>query len=475
MTFGCKINFYDTQAIREAILDLGYREVPLRGEARDAHGLDLLVVNNCTVTARAGDRGAAAVRRLARQNPEAQIVVTGCLTEEDRRAVSVVPGVHFVVGNEEKDQIPALLQGAGLRPTRGRRSRDIFELSASRFSHRTRAFLKVHDGCDSFCSYCIIPFLRGKSKSRTRDDVVAEARRFAEAGHREIVLTGIHLSQYGRDLRGEDTRLVALLRELRTIDGIDRVRLSSIGEGAFSDEFVAAFQEDPGLCRFFHIPLQSGSDAVLGRMRRDYDVAVYLGTIDRIRELLPDAMIATDLMVGFPGETEEEFAESLATARRSEFAKMHIFPYSPRPRTKAAQLPDPVPADVVTARMREARRLDAELAAAHRQSRVGTEAQVLVERHRDGRARGSARAGFEVTFPAPGARESWWNREVAVRIIGERDGRLEGEPLVVRGAAVRNDAVRNDAIQNDAIRNDAIRNDAGRSAVTAATGGAEDE
>ncbi len=419
VTFGCKINSYDTQALRESILELGFREAPL------AEGVDLVLVNSCTVTNTAGQKSVAAVRRLARRNPDAMVIVTGCMTEADRAALRAIPRVAHVVGNEEKDQIPALIMGGARVPTRGRRSRSIFRLRASHFTGRTRAFLKVHDGCDSFCSYCIIPFLRGKSHSRDPEDVLAEARRFAEAGHRELVLTGIHLSQFGRDLPG-GYRLVTLLRALRSIPGIDRVRLSSIGEGAFSDEFVELFRTDPGCCPFFHIPLQSGSDSVLARMRRDYTVSEYLSTVDRIRERLPRSVVATDLMVGFPGETEREFEESLAVCRRVGFAKIHLFPYSPRGGTRAARMEGQVPALLREERMARARALEAELAAAERRRRIGARVEVLVETEDAGAASGLSREGLTVRFRR-GDDGALWNREIPVLLTGEVDGTLAGE------------------------------------------------
>ena len=244
--------------------------------------------------------------------------------------------MEHVLGNEEKDQIPALLMGRERVPVRGRRSRNIFNLRASRFRGQTRAFLKIHDGCDAFCSYCIIPRLRGKSKSRSLDEVLAEARRFAAAGHRELVLTGIHLSQYGKDL-GIVEGLVDLMGAIRAIPGVDRLRLSSIGEGAFTEAFVRSFEEDPGLCPFFHIPLQSGSDRILRQMRRDYDSETFLEVVERVRTRLPRVVIATDLMVGFPGESADDFEASLRVCRAAGFAKIHIFPYSVRPRTPAAR------------------------------------------------------------------------------------------------------------------------------------------
>lgn len=417
VTFGCKINFYDTQALRETILDLGYAEVP------PAQPADLYVVNSCTVTGRAGEKSSAAVRRLARKRPDSRIIVTGCMTDEERRELSEVDGVFHVVGNEEKDQIPALLQGVPRQVVKGRGGRQIFRLNAQRFEGRTRAFLKVHDGCDEFCSYCIIPHMRGRSKSRPYQDVIAEAERFAEAGHQELVLTGIHLSRYGRDL-DPPTRLIDLLGALVEIPGIERVRLSSIGEGAFSPEMIALFRDDPRLCRFFHIPLQSGSNTVLERMRRDYDVSVYLATIDKIREELPGSVIATDLMIGFPGETEAEFEESLETCRRARFHKMHLFPYSLRPKTRAAQLPGHLGPDVKEERMQRARVVEAELAQQSRGEWVGRSVRVLVEKVSDEYASGLSREGLLVRFRTDGPVNR--NQEYRVLLSSQRDGELWG-------------------------------------------------
>jgi len=427
ITYGCRLNQYDTQAIREEILSLGFEEEDGAEPEGSEAGLDLVVVNSCTVTARAGEKVEARVRALARRNPAAAIIVTGCLTEEDRARLGEIPGVEHLVGNEEKDRIPEIVAGRarpGERPSR-RADRHIFSLGVSAFAGHTRAFLKVHDGCDDFCSYCVIPYLRGASRSRAPDDVLAEARRLADAGHRELVLTGIHLRQYGFDL-GLEAGLVDLLPRLREIPGIDRVRLSSIGERAFSERFVALFRADDGLCPSFHIPLQSGSDGVLARMRRGYTAAEYLDTVERIRAELPSATIATDLMVGFPGETEEEFAESLETCRRARFLQMHIFPYSPRPRTRAARFPDPVPAEVKLARVERARSLAAELSGEERRRRIGDRVRVLVETVEEGVATGLSREGLRVSLPARGAVRGEEVRGIITHVLPEGvEGRLD--------------------------------------------------
>lgn len=424
ITYGCKINQYDTQAIREEILSLGYVE------SDSDRGLDLVVVNSCTVTARAGQKMENRVRTLARRNPRATIIVTGCLTEDDRTRLTSIPQVEHLIGNEEKDLIPAIVQGRSLPGERRARRADrhIFDLGVSRFHGHTRAFLKVHDGCDSFCAYCVIPYLRGGSRSRAPEDVVREAGRLADAGHRELVLTGIHLRRYGLDV-GCDDGLGMLLTDLRAIPGIDRVRLSSIGEGAFTDAFLDRFRDDPGLCPFFHVPLQSGSDSVLERMRRDYTRAEFLDAIDRIRAALPDALVATDLMVGFPGETEEEFEESLETCRRARFAKIHIFPYSPRPRTRAARLPDPVPDDVKRERVLRARAVGNELARDERERRLGARMQVLVERREERGVSGLSREGFRVLVPSLGGAPLERGEEVTVQVTATTDDGLEAAPV----------------------------------------------
>ncbi|MCA8960097.1 MAG: tRNA (N(6)-L-threonylcarbamoyladenosine(37)-C(2))-methylthiotransferase MtaB [Planctomycetes bacterium] len=431
LTFGCKINQYDTQAIRESVLDLGYREV-------DSGGADVIVVNSCTVTDRAGDKGVGAVRRLARDFPSSRILVTGCLSPEDRARCEEV-GIAFVLGNEEKDQIPALLEGAavrpvGPRPSDRRRSRAIFGLRASRFEGRTRAFIKVHDGCDEFCSYCIIPFVRGKSKSRSLEDVLDEARRLARSGHRELVITGIHLRRYGADL-GISGGIAALMSALRGIEGVERIRLSSIGEKTFTDEFLDFVASDEAYCRFFHIPLQSGSDAVLERMRREYTVAEYLDTVARIRDRLPTAVITTDLMIGFPGETDEEFATSLDTCRRAAFAFLHVFPYSVRTGTRAARLPDHVSGAVRKHRVEEARVLDSELRRAEVARWVGRDVRVLVERGASGWGVGLSREGHHVRFSTPTPLPRGTESSVRVEGAAPAGHYRETGPVTLRGTS----------------------------------------
>jgi threonylcarbamoyladenosine tRNA methylthiotransferase MtaB len=419
VTFGCKINQYDTQAIREEIIDLGY------SESGEAEGVDLLVVNSCTVTERAGEKVLEKIRSLTRKNPNARIIVTGCMSETDRLRLEKIPEVVHLIGNEEKHRVAEVIQGEPLLATKPkRRSREIFNLKISGFEGRTRAFLKIQDGCDSFCSYCIIPYMRGSSRSRDHGPVLEEARRLAAAGFSEVVLTGIHLRQWGLDLGIEDG-LAALLGDLRRIEGLERVRLSSIGEGAFTKAFIDAFRADLGLCRFFHVPLQSGSDKILDRMRRDYSIETFVEAMERVRDRLPDAVLATDVIVGFPGETEADFCLTLQLLERLQFLKVHLFPYSPRPRTSAARLDGHVPPETRTERMVRARELCQQLQQRGLESRIGDRVQVLIEK---GSPRGStmvaeglSREGLRVLVESSSAIEIERGSEVEA-LLHQREG-----------------------------------------------------
>lgn len=402
VTFGCKINQYDTQAIREEIIDLGYQE------SRDPSAVDLLIINSCSVTERAGEKVGEKIRSLTRKNPAAQVIVTGCISDDDRIRLEKIPQVVHLIGNEEKHRVAEVLQGAPLLEKKPRRnSRAIFDLQIHRFEGRTRAFLKIQDGCDSFCSYCIIPYLRGGSRSRDHSPVLEEAKRLVEdGGFRELVLTGIHLRQWGLD-RGLEDGLARLMLDLRQIPGLDRVRLSSIGEGAFSEAFLGAFQADRGLCRFFHVPLQSGSERILRRMRRDYSIDEYVEAMERVHQQLPGSVLATDVIVGFPGETEQDFEMTLQLLDRLRFVKVHLFPYSPRPRTRAARLDDHVSIETRQQRMIRAREFCEQLQQRELERRIGDRVEVLIEKEASEKqtnedqtpvAEGLSREGLRVQF-----------------------------------------------------------------------------
>ncbi len=396
VTLGCKINQYETAAIREEVLDLGYREVDASQAA------DVYVVNTCTVTAISGVKSRKYVQRAARTNPDAKIIVVGCSTASERAQLAKIPQVAVLAGNEEKTLVGSFLEG-GWKPGEPfpERQKDIFRLSVSRYTGRTRANIKVQDGCDSFCSFCIIPFLRGRSRSRHPDAVEEEVRRLVDAGFREVVLTGVHIQDYGSDL-DDSVSLAGLLERVAGVEGLRRIRLSSIGVRSFDARLFAAL-ENPLFCPHWHVPLQSGSDAVLTAMRRDYSVEEFFAVLTELARRRGDVAISTDVIVGHPGETDGDFQATVAACRRAKFAKIHVFPYSIREGTLATKLDRHVAPAVIAERSRQLRQVEAELALAYKERFVGSRQEVLVEGEAGttGRLSGFTSRYLRVEFPAP--------------------------------------------------------------------------
>lgn len=363
ITYGCKVNQYDSQAIEERLISLGFA----RREEED--GADVIIVNTCTVTDAAFKEARKKVRQLANRNPGAPIIVTGCAADSNAEDFKQVQGVT-VFKNEDKWAIADFLAQRVAEPR---------PLAISRFRGHTRAFLKVQDGCDLCCSFCIIPQVRGANRSRSLEDAVEEARRLVDNGYREIVLTGVHLGSFGKD-RVKHGELPALVRRMLDIPGLARVRLSSIEANEISDELLDLVREDPRrVCPQLHLPLQSGDDEVLRAMRRRYNVAQFARAVDRLRDRVPEAAVTTDIIVGFPTETEEQFQNTLEFCRRVQFARVHVFPYSRRQGTDAARLPD-LSAEVKKDRVHRLEQVAWETACAFYARFVGREVDVLVER-----------------------------------------------------------------------------------------------
>ncbi len=372
VTFGCKANQYDTQVLREALARRGWTE----GE-----GAELVVVNTCTVTAEAGRKARQLARRLHRENPRVRIAMTGCLAESEPEILRELPGVHWVLGNGEAKRPVNFLRQIGERI-------DPEELGVpagiTEFAGHTRAFLKIQDGCDMACAFCIIPSVRGPSRSRPADELAAEVARLVRAGHREIVLCGIHIGHWGRDLGLALSDLVRALADLtvRADDGRElpfRVRLSSIEatevDEALLDVLVAAPER---VAPHLHMPMQSGDDGVLKAMNRWYDVEEYLAACDRIRARLDRPAFTADILVGFPGEDEAAFENTLRTTRAAGFARVHVFPFSARPGTAAAGLKTVAP-ELVRERRARLSELASELGDAYRRSLVGARERVVLE------------------------------------------------------------------------------------------------
>lgn len=367
VTYGCKVNQYESQAIEERLMSLGF------ARREEEEGADVIIVNTCTVTDAAFQEARKKVRQLARRNPGAPIIVTGCAADSNADEFARMEGVT-VFGNRHKGAIAEWL---------ARRVAEPRPLTISRFRGHTRAFLKVQDGCDLCCSFCIIPQVRGPSRSRPLEDAVEEARRLVDHGYREIVLTGVHLGSYGKE-RNRHGELPVLIRRLLEIRNLGRVRLSSIEANEITDELLDLMRDDPKrVCPHLHLPLQSGDDEVLRAMRRRYNTAQFARAVERLRERVPEAAVTTDIIVGFPTETEEHFQNTLAYCRRMEFARVHVFPYSRRQGTDAARLPD-LPAGVKKGRVHRLERVAGEVAARFYSKFVGREVDVLVERDGSG-------------------------------------------------------------------------------------------
>lgn len=381
-TLGCKVNQYDSQAMLELFEQAGYQPGDFDQPC------DVYVINTCTVTGTGDKKSLQAVRRARRLNPAADIIVCGCMAQRDGEKLLADTDARLILGTARRAEIVTLLEQAQREHTRLCAVTDVrraaFEpLLITHQEGRTRATLKIQEGCDRFCTYCIIPYVRGGIRSRSVQDVRDEAARLAQAGYREIVLTGIHLTSYGRDLKNGDT-LLSVIRAIHDIAGVERIRLGSLEPVIATADFARALGEMPKLCPQFHLALQSGCDSVLRRMRRRYDTAAFRESAQALRAVFPDCALTTDVMSGFPGETDAEHRQSLDFCREMRFARMHVFPYSEREGTAAATMPDPVPRHIREERARELIALGAGMAEDYRRAQLGTVRRVLFEQCAEG-------------------------------------------------------------------------------------------
>ena len=375
-TLGCKVNHYETEAMRELFLRAGWEVVPFTDAA------DVYVVNTCTVTQISDAKSRQLLSRAHRANPEALVVAVGCYAELSPEALAALDGVGLVIGTSgKKDVVTRVTEALQTRAPSAvivpHEKETTFEpLTAVRDS-RTRATLKIQDGCVNYCAYCVIPYARGPLRSRPLDDISAEVEALASEGYKEIVLTGIHLASYGRDL-GQPTLLDAIARASAP-EGIRRIRLGSL-EPLFVDErVVKTLSDNPKICRQFHLSLQSGSDAVLRRMNRRYTSAEYRAAVETLRKHMPDCAVTTDVIAGFCGETDAEHRETLAFCESMAFSRMHVFPFSVRAGTKAAAMDGQLPKAVKEARAAELIALGKRLTERYLAARVGVIVEVLCE------------------------------------------------------------------------------------------------
>ncbi|RMH05611.1 MAG: tRNA (N(6)-L-threonylcarbamoyladenosine(37)-C(2))-methylthiotransferase MtaB [Nitrospirae bacterium] len=422
-TIGCRLNQAETALLVNRFEELGYHPVPF------GHPTDLLVVNTCTVTEEAEQDCWRAVRQTLRHSPHAIVAVTGCYAQTGRDRLRQLPGVDFIIGNQYKMQLPDVLHWAPrwkkrLKPTvlhSPRLDRAQFMQPGVGRYQTTRANLKIQDGCNFRCAFCLIPTARGRERSRVMDDALREAEQLVARGHRELVLTGVNIGRY----REGDLDLLALIQRLERIAGLERIRISSIEPTTIPDGLLEYMASSPKLCRHLHVPLQSGDNAILQAMRRRYMVRDYVTWVERAAQCVPGLCLGTDLLVGFPGEEDPQFANTLAIAKELPFAYFHVFRYSPRPGTAAARLPRRVPPAVIRERARLLNALSRAKRLAFYQTHIGQTVRVLVEANdKHGVMTGLTDNYVKVGIPGdtPGS-----NQLVTVTITGVTDGLALGQ------------------------------------------------
>ncbi|WP_138753330.1 tRNA (N(6)-L-threonylcarbamoyladenosine(37)-C(2))-methylthiotransferase MtaB [Paenibacillus sinopodophylli] len=377
-TLGCKVNFYDTEAIWQLFKNEGYEQVDFESTA------DVYLVNTCTVTNTGDKKSRQIIRRAVRRNPDAVIAVTGCYAQTSPAEIMAIEGVDLVIGTQDREKIMSFVDQIqdDRKPVNAVRNimktRDFEELDVPDFSERTRAFLKIQEGCNNFCTFCIIPWSRGLSRSRASESVLTQARQLVASGYKEVVLTGIHTGGYGDDM--ENYNLTSLLWDLDKIEGLERIRISSIEASQIDDAMIDVLNRSSKMCRHLHIPLQAGEDSVLKRMRRKYTTAEFAAKIKRLHEAMPGVAITTDVIVGFPGETEEMFEDGLRFMEEMKFAEMHVFPYSKRTGTPAARMDEQVDEEVKNERVHKLIDLSEQMQLAYAKQYVGQVLDVIPER-----------------------------------------------------------------------------------------------
>ncbi len=404
---------------------------------------DLCVINTCTVTSTSDDKSRQQIRKVIRNNPDATVIVTGCYAESDAEAIKKIDGVGYVFekGREGKiieylkngfipdnDPVPISSNIRDPHTKKLRQNKSAFDLKVSKFDGHTRAFLKIEDGCDIFCSYCIIPYVRGKVISKKIDDILFEAEQLVSNGYKEIVLTGIHLGAYGKET-GYQINIVDVLKELQAIQGLRRIRLSSIEVNEVTDDLIDIIADSDNICPHFHLPLQSGDDYILKRMNRRYNAAQYLETLEKIKKKIDLPSISTDVLVGFPGESRKHFENTLGLCEQAGFSRTHIFPYSPRADTPAAKMPEHCKVSDIKGRKKELESLAAETSLRYKSVFTGKNISVLVEGSRGektGELCGYSDRYVKVLFDGP---DDLMNEIVDVRVrrvlpqyvVGKRD------------------------------------------------------
>ena len=381
---GCKVNAYETEAMQELLEQNGYEIVPFQ------EGADIYIINTCTVTNMAYRKSRQMIHRAKKMNPDAIVVAAGCYVQAQENSDKIDECIDIVIGNNKKQNLIEILEEYEQKRKEAdgvfvqqevidiNHTKEYEELHLTRTAEHTRAYIKVQDGCNQFCTYCIIPYMRGRVRSRRKEEVVEEVSALAANGYKEVVLTGIHLSSYGVDFEEKET-LLSLIQAVHAIEGIERIRLGSLEPRIITEEFASALSALPKICPHFHLSLQSGCEETLKRMNRRYSAEEYFEKCMLLRKYFENPALTTDIIVGFPGETEEEFEESRAFVEKVNFYETHIFKYSKRQGTKAAVMPNQVPEPEKTKRSNTLLALDERNRKAYEEQFAGKETEILVE------------------------------------------------------------------------------------------------
>ena len=375
ITFGCKVNSYESEFMKEQLINNNFNYVD------DYHDADIVIVNTCSVTNTADNKCKKAIRGVRRDLPEAVLMVCGCTAENHREELTNLD-IDILIGNKEKSKVVELIKDYLVKKDKyikfyDDRRTDFENMTVKKYDDLTRAFVKIQDGCNNYCAYCIIPYVRGSIRSKKMEDVLEEVKELVEMGHHEIVLTGINTGAYGKETGLYD--LTDLIREMSKIEGLDRIRVSSIEMTEINDKFIDELKNNKKLCAHLHVSLQSGSERMLKLMNRKYTKDEYYNNILKIKEARPDINLTTDVIVGFPGETEEDFLECIDYCKKVEFSKIHVFPYSVREGTKAATMKDQLSNAVKKERSRRLIEIDNDLQLKYNEKFVGRVVNVLIE------------------------------------------------------------------------------------------------
>ena len=373
-TLGCKVNQYETNAMMQKMIEAGYEVVDFETKA------DIYIINTCTVTNMADKKSRQMLRRVKEINPEAILVAVGCYAQVAKEKLEQIPEIDLILGINEKNDIVKYVEQASKNTyvSDVLHQTEFLDFGDVTYTEKTRAVIKVQDGCNQFCSYCIIPYARGRIRSRKPESVIKEITDVAKEGIKEVVITGIHIASYGKDFNTE-YRLIDLLEEIQKVDGIQRIRLGSLEPTLITEEFVTRLKELSKICDHFHLSLQSGCDETLKRMNRKYTTDQFRHVVELLRNAYPEVHLTTDVIVGFPGETEEEFNKTYEFLKEIKFYKMHVFKYSPRSGTVAAKMPNQIDGNIKEERSNKLIELSDKNEEEYNQKYIGKEVEVLLE------------------------------------------------------------------------------------------------